>query len=91
MVWYGMKWDLSVRAPWMQFVRASERPAFATVLCLQTVDRRRRKCIFESDYIVYRVIVDMSPWLSSLLDCLTPILYATQRNWPDDKVFRSSA
>ena len=25
------------------------------------------------------------------LDCLTPILYATQSNCPDDKVFRSSA
>jgi hypothetical protein len=25
------------------------------------------------------------------LDCLTPMLYVMQRNWPDDKVFRSSA
>jgi hypothetical protein len=25
------------------------------------------------------------------LDCLTPMLYTTQSNWPDDKVFRSSA
>jgi hypothetical protein len=38
------------------------------LLRLRSVDRRRRKRMFESDYIVYRVTVGISSWLSRLSD-----------------------